>query len=230
MPKTKTDHALSTIKALISAVPIVGGPIASLIGDYIPTSTQKTIDEAIKKLAQKLNALEGRLDPVNINKDEFSEIFKSAYLTIVRTHQKEKIEAATNLISNILLNNEDPEKLTFTEADHFARCIDQLSIGAIKVLSVAADITKVHFDGDLRKASDAPYDKGRRFNFDVLKERFPDYYPSLLMGLVGELDALNLLHKAGTPTIRTANYANYPIELTVHGIKFIISLLEPSAK
>jgi hypothetical protein len=44
MKKTAGDHALAVIKAGLNAVPVVGGSIASLIGDYIPTATQKTIE------------------------------------------------------------------------------------------------------------------------------------------------------------------------------------------
>jgi hypothetical protein len=40
--KSKTDHVLAVFKAGLNAVPVVvGGSVASLIGDYEPTSTQK---------------------------------------------------------------------------------------------------------------------------------------------------------------------------------------------
>lgn len=38
--KKTINHALSLFKAAVSALPWVGGSIASLIGDYIPSSTQ----------------------------------------------------------------------------------------------------------------------------------------------------------------------------------------------
>ena len=62
MAKTKSEHALVLIKAGISAVPVVGGAVASLIGDYVPTATQKSIERAIVLLRNRLTELEDRLD------------------------------------------------------------------------------------------------------------------------------------------------------------------------
>jgi hypothetical protein len=34
--KSASDHGLAMIKALLNAVPYFGGPLGSLIGDYVP--------------------------------------------------------------------------------------------------------------------------------------------------------------------------------------------------
>jgi len=52
--KTKSDHALAIIKAGLSTVPYIGGAIASLIEDYVPSATQRSIETAIEILKQKL--------------------------------------------------------------------------------------------------------------------------------------------------------------------------------
>ena len=206
MTKTKSEHTLAIMKATISAMPIIGGSISSLIGDYIPTATQKSIEFAIQDLRTKLEKLEKRIDVEAVNKDEFAEIFKSSYLIIVRTHQEKKIKAATSLIANIFLKAGDPEKLSFTELDHFSRCLDSLSIGAIEVLAnVANYISNTSYGGDLGKAYGGDYNQGRTFDFEVLQKRLPNTHPSLLMGLVSELNSLNLLHMPGAPAIRTQN-------------------------
>lgn len=49
--------------------------------------------------------------------------------------------------------------------------------------------------------------------------------PSLLMGLVGELDGFNLMHRAGVPSIRTPDYGNYSLEVTPLGARFAEHLL-----
>ena len=56
--KPKTEHALALIKAGISTVPIVGGAIGSLIGDYVPTATQKSIDQATGAVLQESTRME----------------------------------------------------------------------------------------------------------------------------------------------------------------------------
>lgn len=214
----KQDHILAVVKAGLSAVPIVGGPLASLIGDYIPSATQRSIGKAIEMLKERLKSVEGRLDVDAVNKDEFAELFKSCYLTIVRTHQEEKLQAATALIANILLKNGDPDKLSYTELDHYTRAIDSLSTGAIKVLGHAYRIVQSH---DRETHIWPP----SRFNFGQLREQIGNMEPDLLMGLVAELNNFNLLHLSGDPSVRMRFFDNSPIEFTSLGKNFVVHLL-----
>lgn len=218
MRKTSGEHTLAIIKAGLNAVPVVGGPIASLVGDYIPTATQRVIEDTLKDLGDRLRELGDRVDATSVNRDEFAELFKSTYLVIVRTHQKSKQRAAARLIANILLRDNDPEKLSYTELDHYVRCLDQLSVGAIQVLGHAVALAEQSKPGGLENDS-------VRIQFDQLQSRLKDVSPSLLMGLVGELDAHNLIHRIGTPTVRTADYGNYPLEVTPVGARFAKRLL-----
>ena len=112
------DHALAIIKAGINLIPLVGGPIASLIGDYVPTSTQAVIERSTELLAQKLDALKDRIDVEAVNKDDFSELFKSCYLVIVRTNREQKLQAATAILANLLLRPADPAKSSYEELEH----------------------------------------------------------------------------------------------------------------
>jgi len=217
--KTKSDHALVVIKAGISAIPYIGGSIASLIEDYVPSATQRSIETAIEILKQKLEQISDRINPDTVNKDEFAELFKSCYLSIVRTQQRAKLNAAAALLANILLRDGDPEKLTYTELDHFARCLETLSIGAIETLGHAVEIAS---KGKPKEYRVQPV----RFDFEDLQKRMPDTDAFLLMGLVGELNSMNLIHMAGAPQIATPAYANYPIQLTPLGARFCKQLLE----
>lgn len=220
MPRSKSEHALALFKAGLSAAGPIGGIVANLIGEYVQTHTEHSRERAIELLRSQIKELENRLDPDTVNKDEFAELFKTVYLTIVRTHQEEKLHAATALIANILLRDGDPEKLSYTELDHHARCIDALSIGAINVLGNVVDIVRQSTTGGLEK---------RSFNisFDLLQQRMVDTEPSLLMGLLAELNSWNLVHLPGAPTVRTADYSNYNIEIPPLGIGFVLRLLKP---
>jgi len=219
LKKTKSDHALAIIKAGISGVPYVGGVLASLIGDYVPSATQRSIEIALEILKQKLAQLENRIDPGAVNKDEFAELFKSCSLSVVRTQQKTKLTAAANLIANILLKDGDPEKLPYNELDHFARCLEALSIGAIEALGHAVDIARKSKPNEYRA-------QPVRFDFEQLQGCMAKTDSFLLMGLVGELNSMNLVHLAGAPQIATPVYANYPIQLTPLGVRFCEHLLE----
>ena len=217
MGKIAKDHIMSLVKAGISGVPIIGGSIASLISDYVPTHTQNAIERTLVLLGERLGQLEGRIDADAVQKDEFAELFKSCYLIVVRTHRESKLRASSNLIVNILLRKGDPEKLSYTELDHYVHCMENLSSGAIEVLAVVYHIPTRTGGNSIEQI---------RHNFSDIQLQLTNVEPSLLMGLIRELDAANLLHLPGAPGIPTKDYGNYPIQLTRVGAKFVQYILE----
>lgn len=202
MKHESRGHALAAVKAACNLIPFVGGAIASLIGDYIPVSTQRSVEITMELLAEKLKTLEGRIDVDAVN--------------VVRSQREEKLRAAANLLANLLLKTSDPAKVSYEELDHFVRCLDALSIGAISVLGAARAI-----------AISAPMGGQGHFHFDQLRDAFPSYDVSLTMSLVSELRGLNLLHvqEAG---IKVPDYGNYLLDLTPIGLRFVERFIEGS--
>ena len=218
MPHSAADHALIVIRAALNAVPVVGGSVASLIGDYVPLSTQRSIGRASELIAQRLCTLEARLAADLIDKDEFADLFKSCYITIVRTTNETKLRAATSILVNLLLRPGDPEKLSYTELDHFTRCLEALSIGAISILGTATElVTRFRIEPD----SEGSY----RFTFEQLHSKLRAIDASLFMGLVGELNTFNLIRISGFPPIRMPEYGNHQLELTSLGKRFVDRIL-----
>jgi hypothetical protein len=212
--KSASDHALAVIKAGLNAVPYVGGPIASLIGDYLPTSTQQAAERTIELLAEKLTAMEGRIDVEQVNKEEFAELFKSCYLVVMRSHREEKLQAAAALMANLLLRPGDPQKSSYEELDHLVRCLDALSSGAISVLGASHHIART-----------APSGTQGHFQFTQLSVAFPQFNASLLLSLVSELSSLNLL-RTQEGMIRTADHSEILLELTPIGRRFVERFIE----
>lgn len=199
--------------------------MASLVGDYIPTATQKSMERALEFLRIRLEELGDRIDIETVNRDDFAELFKSCYLAIVRSHRDNRLKAATGILANLLLRENDPEKLTYTELDHYARCVETLSSGAVEVIGKVVRIA--HSRARLTEESRLDWTiESFRINFSELQSEFPLYSPDLLMGLVAELDKANLLNRTGVPSIETADYGNHPIKLTPLGTKFCRFLLE----
>jgi len=214
LAKPVFDHVLAIVKAGISAVPLVGGPIASLITDYVPTATQRSIERTMELFADKLKTLSQRIDVTLVDKDEFTELFKSCYLIVVRTQREEKLHAAANLLANLLLRSGDPAKASYEEIDHLVRCLDALSIGAILVLGAARQI-----------ATTGPSANMGNFSFPQLAAAFPHFEPSFLMSLVAELRALNLL-RVQEGGIRTPDHLEVLLELTPVGKRFVERFIE----
>jgi hypothetical protein len=206
--------------------------LASLIGDYVPLSTQRSIEKAILNLREELDRLHDRVDFEGVNKDEFTDLFKSSYLAIVSTTNEEKLRAVSAILVNLLLKPGDSDKLSYTELDHFVRCLDQLSVGAVTALGVVYNLGRKnaplnYSDGDIRRSLEALRSvQGIRLDFHVVHSEMRAMDPSLLMGLLGELNAANLIHLPGVPTVRTPDFGNYPVELTALGIRFVERVLK----
>ena len=71
--KKTSDNVLAAVKAGLNAVPFVGGSIASLLGDYLPSSTQKNIEKSMELLGGQLPRLGDRVDCETVDRDEFAE-------------------------------------------------------------------------------------------------------------------------------------------------------------
>jgi hypothetical protein len=173
----------------------------------------------VELLTQKFANLEGRLDANAVDKDEFSELFKSCYLVAVRTNQETKLRAAASILTNLVLKSGDPDKVTYTELDHLVRCLDALSIGAMSVLGVARNIA-------YRSNVSPDRNGGKTIQFEMLRTELNDWELSLLMGLVSELNSYNLLRIEGTPAIAMPQYGNYPLTLTPLGARFVDKFIE----
>jgi len=217
--KSKPEDIIEVIKATLSGVSDMAASIATLIEDYVPASRMSAIQRTFENFGNCLKVLETRIDPAIIHKDEFIELFDLSLPVIIRTTQAKKLNLVSALLANIFLKEADPQKLPYPEIDHMLRCVDNLSTAAIEVLEVAYDIAGARLGVEPKNLYE------HRFDFKHLSTRIPEYEPSFLMGLVGQLHSTNLLHIPARPSVRLPDYANYLIELTPLGIRFVERLL-----
>ena len=102
--KTGTDTAYALTKAVLSAVPVTGGPLVELFAYLITEPVAKRRDEWIEQIAGGLQDLEDRLKKPLIddlrNDPGFTTVLLSATQIAMRNHQTEKIEALANAVLN----------------------------------------------------------------------------------------------------------------------------------
>jgi hypothetical protein len=209
------DAGLVGIKAIIGAIPLVGGSLASLV-ELVPTATQRDTEKALGFFGDKLQVLGNRIDVDAVNKDDFSELLKSCLIVMSRTHREEKLRAAANILANVLLRPGDPAKSSYEELDHLVRCLEGLSIGAIAVLGATRQLaTSLQASQTMRI----------RVEFSQLHQKFAEMEASLLMSLVSELNAWNLI-SLDIPGIKISEYGNYALELTPIGKRFVEQFIE----
>lgn len=209
MRRKLSDHALIAAEVGLNLVPVVGGALATLVDKYIPEKTEKAAEHTMALLAEKVAALGDRINGEVVNKEEFAELLQSSLQVCVRTSREEKLRAAANILANQLLQPGDAAKSPYEELDHLARCLEVLSIGAIAVLGAVQQIS-----------AKVPMGTQDHIHFDQLRSVFADQEPSLLMSLVSELRAFNLV-RVQEPTIRPPDYGGTIIEITSIGRRFV---------
>jgi len=219
---------LSLSKAVAAYTP-VGSAIVTAINDYVPSAHDRALERAATELQKRLNALDERLDAEYVRTEQFADLFKNCYIISQRTQHEEKLRAAANILTNALLREGDGDKLPYEELDHFTRCVELLSIGAIHVLGQAINCAEGQ---DRGKKPVRVARENVRVDFGTLRSRLPPTDDNLLMGLIGELTSLHLLHSLGDPMVHDADdrYRNYPIETTPLGYRFTAHILKPSSE
>lgn len=210
---TLQDHALAAAKAAINFVPVVGGPIASLVSDYVPTYQQRAQAEACEALNQKLASLSTRIDSDAVNKADFADLYLKYQATISRTTRREKLTAAANILANMLLKPGDSAKSSYEELDHMLGLVDRLSVGAITALGAA------------RKVTTSPGERNR-FHFQPLQSMLPGWDQDFLLSCVMELSSAHLL-TVQTGAINTTDF-NGLINITPLGLRFASKFIEGS--
>lgn len=219
--KSLSENIWAAIKVGVAAVPSVGGFLSTFLDECLSRSTHRAVVKAMQFVHERVEGLEDRVDAKTVDEDELSDAWKSFMRSSVSTSQDEKLRAAANLLANTLLHPGDPEKLSYTERDHFVRCLDALSIGAIQVLGFAYRMTRAR---GARKNQIGEYE----FQARDLVGNAEGMPPRMVMSLVGELSAWRLLRSSDPGvTLPGDGYAeNEPVKLTPTGERFVEYVLK----
>lgn len=108
--KTTGDLAHVTAKAVLSAVPHVGGPAAELFQYLLQPPLEKRREKWMDEVAEGLRELEAtglNLEDLRDN-EQFISIVMQASQVVLRTHQEEKRRALKNAVLNVA-NGQGPD-------------------------------------------------------------------------------------------------------------------------
>jgi hypothetical protein len=126
------------IKALVSAVPSLGGPISSIIGDIQSIRKQERFVEFVNGITNDLKNLSDHVNNDFVSKEDFLDIFEQTSRKIVMTRQKSKRDAFRNILSNSMLS----KNITYDEVEEFIRLIDRFREEHIFLLNIFKDPIK----------------------------------------------------------------------------------------
>jgi len=97
-----SDHIVNVVKAAISVIPIIGGPISSLVNDYIPNKKLKRLLDFTKQLSENIERFKDEIDEEFVKTDEFAYLFEQTYKLVLENYQKEKLDSLLALLINSL--------------------------------------------------------------------------------------------------------------------------------
>ncbi len=129
------DHFVNVIKASLSAIPLIGGPISSLIGDYIPKKKEKRLHNFIRDLTIKLEEHHQQINSTNVDyikTEEFAFIFEESIRGVLSNYQKQKIFCYKGIIINSLRYN-----LKSEQKEYFLHLVNNLSDLHLRIISIS---------------------------------------------------------------------------------------------
>lgn len=126
----KKDHIVNFIKAMVSAIPSVGGALSSLMSDYIPKTKEQRLVDFTNGLAKDLERLRGSIKEDFITTDDFAYIFEQCYKGVAENYQKEKLEGFRGILLNSLIETD----IKSEEKEFFLTILNDLSTIHIRAL------------------------------------------------------------------------------------------------
>jgi hypothetical protein len=122
-------------KALIAAIPGVGGSISSLINDYQTGRKEKRLTEFLNELKDELDNLKDQVNEDYVSMDDFLDIFEYTAKIIVNSRQEE----IRHLFMNILKNSIISKDTNYDETEELLRLMERLRVEHIMFLKIFLD-------------------------------------------------------------------------------------------
>jgi len=136
--RNKKDIAHSTVKAVLAAIPAVGGAASTLFDQIIRPSIEKRRDAWIEDIGKRLEDLEENKQ-INFEElqknEEFIDVLIHASKTALSTRHQEKKEWLRNAVINTSLNQNPEENLS----QMFMNWIDIFTIWHMHLLHLMED-------------------------------------------------------------------------------------------
>jgi len=95
-----SDHVIAVLKALLASVPIVGGSLSSLVGDYIPKMKEKRFIEFTQDLQRQFTFLSDYVQRDYLKTEEFAFLFEQCYRRVSECYHAESLKALRNILVN----------------------------------------------------------------------------------------------------------------------------------
>jgi len=128
------DHIVNVIKASLSAIPVIGGPISSLIGDYIPKKKEERLLNFMKELTIKLEEYAQNIDVKYIKTEDFAYLFEECIKGVLSNYQEQKLFCFKGIIINSLRQDLKKE-----QKEYYLHLVNSLTDLHLRILAISND-------------------------------------------------------------------------------------------
>jgi len=195
LEKKSNDYIHATVKGLVSAIPVAGGPLSVLFETVFSAPIDKrkkewlnSLDDAVKELIKKVDGL----TPEILSQNEvFISVAMQASQIALRNHQKEKLHALKNAVINSVLAKE----IDANKALIFTRTIDEITPLHIQTLSFLNEPSK--HEKILQEKAGPNTTINYLGNYNIWSDTYPELVKeeSLVEQIVKELHAKGFLFR-----------------------------------
>ena len=128
----------TAVKALTAAVPVLGGPISTIIGDIQSMRRGKRFLELINGLREDLHDFSDRVNTEFVLKEDFLDIFEQTARKAAMTRQEARRIAFRHILSNAILSPD----VSYDEIEEFLSLVERLWEEHIFMLGILRDPVK----------------------------------------------------------------------------------------
>ena len=129
---TAKDHVVNVIKACLSAIPVIGGPISSLVGDYIPKKKEERLLNFIKELAIKLEEYKQEVNVEYVRTEDFAYLFEECIKGVLSNYQAQKLFCLKGIIINSLRRDIKKE-----QKEYYLHLVNSLTDLHLRILAIS---------------------------------------------------------------------------------------------
>jgi hypothetical protein len=137
--KEANDVARDVARAVVSAIPMAGGPLQVVFESVFASPLEKRKEAWLQQLSGVVEELQSRVADLTPEKlaanDAFITVALQASQIAIRNHQRAKLEALRNAVLNAGLQSQLPED----EQIIFVRLVDHLTPSHLRVLALLDD-------------------------------------------------------------------------------------------
>jgi len=201
----------TAVKALISAVPYLGGPISAVIGDIQSIRKEKRFVEFINGLQEDIRNLSDHVNAEFVSKEDFLDIFEQTARKIVMTRQEAKRTAFRHILSNAILLSD----VSYDEVEEFLSLVERFQEEHIFLLSILRDPMKYDEETGNRVG------KGGRTTTSIsqiMRQLLPGWNKDLILEVTTVLENERLIQHI---------ISRYNMTLTDQGINHLVNTLTP---